>query len=122
MRTSASPDGKACTYSTPDGAEVTLQLVSVPGAGVDSALSNIETTLLANREAPKPGEAAEASGKDAAKTTASAAKAEAEAHGDAKGGSSRELFFMISTGVLAVLLVITSITKRKPLDETTDQA
>ena len=86
MRTSASPDGKACTYSTPDGAEVTLQLVSVPGAGVDSALSNIETTLLANREAPKPGEAAEASGKDAAKTTASAAKAEAEAHGDAKGG------------------------------------
>lgn len=43
-------------------------------------------------------------------------------HGEAKGSSSRELFFMISTGVLAVLLVITSITKRKPLEETTDQA
>lgn len=43
-------------------------------------------------------------------------------HGEAKGSSGRELFFMISTGVLAVLLVISSITKRKPLDETPDQA
>lgn len=83
MRTSASPDGKACTYTSSDGAEVTLQLVSTAG-GVDKALGNIETTLLANRAPPKP--AAEVSGKDAAKASASAAKAEAEAQGDAKGG------------------------------------
>jgi cobalt-zinc-cadmium efflux system membrane fusion protein len=57
---------------------------------------------------------------------AAAAKGQGGDHdhgdGEAKGSSSRELFFMISTGVLAVLLVITSITKRRPLNETTDQA
>jgi len=51
-RTSASPDGKACTYVTSGGAEVTLQLVSVTG-GVDSTLERIETTLLANRVKPE---------------------------------------------------------------------
>jgi len=50
-RTSASPDGKACTYVTSGGAEVTLQLVSVTG-GVDTTLTGIETNLLANRHKP----------------------------------------------------------------------
>jgi hypothetical protein len=87
-RTMATPDGKTCTYASSDGAEVTLQLVSTAG-GVDTALARIETTLLANRQAPKPDEAkpaAEVSGKDATKATSSAAQAEAEARGDAKGG------------------------------------
>ncbi len=43
-------------------------------------------------------------------------------HGGARGSGSRELFFMISTGVLAVMLVISSITRRKPSAETTDPA
>ena len=72
-RTSASADGKICTYTTSGGAEVTLQLVSVQG-GVDSTLSAIETNLLANRVKPDPnakpkdGEAA----KDGDKAKASA--------------------------------------------------
>lgn len=57
---------------------------------------------------------------------AAAAKAGSGDHdhdsGEAKGGSARELFFMIATGVLAVLLVISSITRRKALEETIDQA
>ena len=55
-RTSASPDGKACTYTTSGGAEVTLQLIALQG-GADNTLSAIETNLLANRVAPKPEEA-----------------------------------------------------------------
>lgn len=47
-RTSASSDGKTCTYAAEGGAEVTLQLVSARG-GVDSTLAAIETNLLANR-------------------------------------------------------------------------
>lgn len=46
-RTSASPDGKACTYATSGGAEVILQLVSTAG-GADQALANIETNLIAS--------------------------------------------------------------------------
>lgn len=88
-RTSSSPDGKACTYAASDGAEVTLQLVSVPTGGVDAALSNIESTLLANRAPPAPG-AADAEGKAPAKADAkaasSAAKAQAEASQDAATG------------------------------------
>jgi cobalt-zinc-cadmium efflux system membrane fusion protein len=60
---------------------------------------------------------------------AAAAKAKAEGggeaghdHGSEGGVSTRELLFMISTGVLAVLLVITSITKCKGPDETSEQA
>lgn len=52
-RTSAATDGKACTYTTSAGAEVTLQLISTAG-GADAALSAIETTLLANRQPDKP--------------------------------------------------------------------
>ena len=82
-RTSASSDGKVCTYATSSGAEVTLQLVSTQG-GVDSALTAIETNLLAGRV--KPAEDAKGDAKDAAKGEAKddkAAKPE-----DAKAASS----------------------------------
>jgi len=86
MRTSAAPDGKACFYTTPEGAEVTLQLIPVAADGVDTTLANIETTLLANREAPAAeAVAAETSGAAAGESVASAAKAEAEARNDATG-------------------------------------
>lgn len=52
-RTSAATDGKACSYVTSGGDEVTLQLISTTG-GADAALSVIETTLLANRQAKSP--------------------------------------------------------------------
>jgi hypothetical protein len=87
-RTSASPDGKVCTYSTSSGAEVTLQLVSTQG-GVDTALANIETNLLANRVKPtEEAKGEDAKGKDGkASANAGASQAEAEARGDAaKGG------------------------------------
>lgn len=85
-RTSASPDGKACTYVGEGGAEVTLQLVSVQGSP-DATLAAIETTLLANRSAPKPADAAAKTepaqvGADAVKDAAKAAK---EAADDTKG-------------------------------------
>ncbi|WP_293678014.1 hypothetical protein [uncultured Phenylobacterium sp.] len=66
-RTSASADGKTCTYATSSGAEVTLQLVSTQG-GVDKALTAIETTLLEGRiEAGKDtAEAEDAKGEAAA--------------------------------------------------------
>lgn len=56
-RTSAASDGRSCTYMTSSGAEVTLQLVSAAG-GADATLTSIETTLLANRSAPKPDDKA----------------------------------------------------------------
>jgi hypothetical protein len=58
-RTGAAADGKACAYVTSDGAEVTLQLVSVQG-DADAALRRIETALLANRAPPKADAAADA--------------------------------------------------------------
>jgi hypothetical protein len=85
-RTSASPDGKACTYTTSGGAEVTLQLVAVQG-GVDSTLSTIETHLLANRVAPEAAKATEAKPAEtaASKSAVSAAdKAAKEAAEDTK--------------------------------------
>lgn len=84
-RTSASPDGKACTYSSGSGTEVTLQLVSVQG-GIDSTLSNIETNLMAEtiraaaagkaaeQAEAKPAEAAAGDGKAAATAAEQAAK------------------------------------------------
>jgi hypothetical protein len=82
-RTSASPDGKVCTYSTSGGAEVTLQLVSTQG-GVDNALANIETNLLAGRVKPaeedKDGKAADGKPADGkAAVAADDAKADAAA-------------------------------------------
>ena len=65
-RTSASADGKVCTYTGANGAEVTLQLVSTQG-GVDQALSTIETNLLVGRDTRAKGEKvqSEADGKAA---------------------------------------------------------
>ncbi len=89
-RTSASPDGKVCTYATSGGAEVTLQLVSTQG-GVDTALAAIETNLLADRVKPeetaKAEDAKAKDGKDAkqaASDSKEADKALNEALADAK--------------------------------------
>jgi len=85
-RTSVSPDGKACTYKTSGGAEVTLQLVSIQG-GVDTTLSTIEDHLLAGRVKPEAVKAAEGKPADAAtsKGAATAAdKAAKEAADDTK--------------------------------------
>jgi hypothetical protein len=86
-RTSTSPDGKACTYASDSGAEVTLQLVAIQG-GVDSTLANIETHLLANRAKPEDKAATDAKPAKTADATASAAGAEQaarEAAADTKG-------------------------------------
>jgi hypothetical protein len=90
-RTSTSPDGKACTYTSDGGAEVTLQLVAIQG-GVDSTLSTIETNLLANRAKPEEraaaAKAAEAKPADTAEARQSASSAEQaakEAAADTKG-------------------------------------
>ena len=87
-RTSASSDGKTCTYAAEGGAEVTLQLVSTQG-GVDSTLAAIETNLLANRLTPEQQAAAgAATGAAAGGSAASAAAADAaakQAAADTKG-------------------------------------
>jgi hypothetical protein len=83
-RTSASPDGKVCTYSTSSGAEVTLQLVSTQG-GVDSALTAIETNLLAGRVKPAEDAKADAKGPDAKGEVKDDKAAKAE---DVKGATS----------------------------------
>jgi hypothetical protein len=87
-RTSASADGKTCTYASSGGAEVTLQLVSTP-RGVDNALSAIETTLLAGRV--EPGKDAKAAtdakgqaGPASAEAARAADKAVQQAMADAK--------------------------------------
>ena len=67
-RTAVASDGKSCAYVTSNGVEVTLQLIST-ASGADAALSAVETTLLANRQAPKVGEPTKAAdGKPAADT------------------------------------------------------
>lgn len=86
-RTSASPDGKACTYVNEGGAEVTLQLVNVTGSP-DATLAAIEKTLLADR-APAATDAA-VTGKDApakarAEAVSDAAAAAKQASDDTKG-------------------------------------
>ena len=94
-RTSTAPDGKTCTYASPGGAEVTLQLVSLQGS-VDNTLANIETHLLAGRMKPEEkAAAAAAAGTQAAELKPADAKAAAsaadqaarEASADAKGAS-----------------------------------
>jgi hypothetical protein len=89
-RTSASPDGKACTYASKDGAEVTLQLVNVTGSP-DATLASIESTLLADRKPvaatePSGGKAAQA-GNAGAGAAKDAEKAAREAADDTKGVS-----------------------------------
>jgi len=95
-RTSTAPDGRTCTYASPGGAEITLQLVSLQGS-VDNTLANIETHLLAGRMKPdEKAAAATAAGTQAAaevapgdaKTAATAAaQAAREAAADTKGAS-----------------------------------
>jgi hypothetical protein len=71
-RTSVSPDGKACTYASKGGAEVTLQLVNVTGSP-DATLASIETTLLADRT-PAAAVKVDGKGVEPAKASADAAK------------------------------------------------
>lgn len=89
-RTSASPDGKACTYTNDGGAEVTLQLVNVTGSP-DATLAGIETTLLANRTAPVAEDAKDGTKEEPAKASPQAAtdaeKAAKQAADDTKGVS-----------------------------------
>jgi hypothetical protein len=87
-RTSASPDGKACTYTNADGAEVTLQLVALQG-GVDQTLSAIETSLLANRVKGEPAKGEPDKAADKAAAGDAAAKAAQEASADAAATSVR---------------------------------
>ena len=39
---------------------------------------------------------------------------------EARGTNVREIFFMAATGILALLLVVTSLRRRQPADETTE--
>jgi hypothetical protein len=52
-RKSTAADGKSCDYTSPDGASVTLQLVALNGADINTALAPLETKLRA--EAPSSG-------------------------------------------------------------------
>jgi hypothetical protein len=87
-RTAIAGDGKSCSYVAEDGAEVTLQLVSVKG-GVDATLAGIENQLVPEAgAAPATGEAAAAGeakpAEVVAKPSEAARKAAAEAEQDAK--------------------------------------
>lgn len=91
-RTGVSPDRKACTYVSSEGAEVTLQLVSLQG-GPDATLHTIETNLLAAQgpaaaapatEAKPDAKAPAAADAGSAKDASDAAK---EAMEDAKGAT-----------------------------------
>lgn len=95
-RTATAPDGKACQYVAPDGAEVSLQLMPVSG-GPDATLRAVEATLLAgagSAEAAdvKAGSTREKALAQAAPAAAGAAKdaaaAEREAREDAAGSTS----------------------------------
>jgi hypothetical protein len=72
-RTSAAGDGKTCTYVTTDGAEVTLQLVSVQGS-VDSTLEGVEKVLLTDRTPATPGSGKPAISEASAKAADQAAR------------------------------------------------
>jgi hypothetical protein len=101
-RTSVAPGGKACTYVSSEGAEVTLQLVSVQG-GPDATLKTIEDNLLAQQPGPaatpaegkaEPKADAKAEAKPAAVAPAEGAKdaaaAEREAMADASAAAGSE--------------------------------
>jgi hypothetical protein len=88
-RTSTAPDGKTCTYASGDGAEVTLQLVSVQ-SGVDATLSNIETILLAGRMKPEEKAAADAAKAKLAGEAAPGSAAETKSAASAAEQAARE--------------------------------
>jgi hypothetical protein len=83
-RVSAAADGKSCVYKSSEGAEVTLQLVSVAG-DPQTTLATVERELLA--EAPKapPTAGAAAQPESSSSAAADAARVEAEARADAGG-------------------------------------
>ncbi|HEY1878871.1 MAG TPA: hypothetical protein VGG68_02945 [Caulobacteraceae bacterium] len=58
-RKTASPDGKSCDYTGPNGEAVGLQLVSLQGVSASDALAPLEAKLRA--EAPAAAQAEEAS-------------------------------------------------------------
>jgi len=76
-RTAVATDGKSCTYVTSNGAEVTLQLISI-ASGADAALSAVETTLLANRQVPRADEPTKAADGKPATDKALEARAESQ--------------------------------------------
>ena len=85
QRTSVAPDGKACTYVAGDGAEVTLELVSVTG-GVDATLERLESRLLpASAESSGPGTSPKPA--DVAPPSDASRRAAAEAEQDAGAAS-----------------------------------
>ena len=51
---------------------------------------------------------------------AKAAEGSGDAHAHGHGSGLREIFFMAATGILAVLLVLTSLRRRQPADETAE--
>jgi hypothetical protein len=81
-RTSVAPDGKTCTYQSSEGAEVTLQLVSVQG-GPDATLKSVEDNLMAAAAPPSAPGAPSADAK-------AEAKAEGKAPAKADAGSARD--------------------------------
>lgn len=105
QRTSVAPDGKACTYVAGDGAEVTLELVSVKG-GVDATLERLESRLLpASAELsgpatpPKPADVAAPS--EASRRAAAEAEQDAGAWGeDERGAEDRT---EVQTGPVSVV-------------------
>jgi hypothetical protein len=87
-RTSVATDGKTCTYVSTEGAEVTLQLVSVQG-GPDATLKAIEATLLGQQEVAAKAEGGKGeAGKTDAKATAGASADAGAAAAEIKGARS----------------------------------
>lgn len=80
-RTGVAGDGKSCFYTTADGAEITLQLVSTGGNAI-GALETIETNLTPARAATAE-ETKAAKDEDVAAASADAAADAAEAAKDA---------------------------------------
>lgn len=78
-RTGKAGDGKSCTYTTADGAEITLQLVST-GGDASGALETIENNLTP----PRPATADEAKAAKAADVGAASADASRDAEAAAK--------------------------------------
>jgi hypothetical protein len=83
-RVSAAADGKSCAYKSAEGAEVTLQLVSVAG-DPRATLATVERELIA--EGPRTAPAAGATVQPVLSSSAAedAARVEAEARADAGG-------------------------------------
>jgi hypothetical protein len=80
------PDRKTCRYSTRDGDEVSLRLISVGGGGYQAALQPVETELQGEIETNPPAAAAKGGAVDIkadAKSVTLSAKAASSAAADA---------------------------------------